>query len=122
MDTVQGGGQHQFGARQKQAEGDLLGTGGTCNVAGAAPETQGRCVGGNQAQDMPTWAEAVGIGAFDEPVVKPGNSGRRELGAGLGKRLLGNVAYQLRLLLEVREEFVKFGLNAFTHAGEHDRD
>lgn len=41
--------------------------------------------------------------------------------AHLGKRLLGDMAQELGLLLEVGEEGVEFGLDALAHSGEHQR-
>ena len=69
VDAVQRGGQHHLGAGQVKAKGDLIGTGSARDMAGAAPETQGRRVGGDEPPAAPARHEAVDVGALDEPVV-----------------------------------------------------
>lgn len=91
-------------------------------MAGTQSKMQGAGIGGNESQATPSRNESVVLGAFDQPVVEFGDRGQRQLGARLRKGLLGNTANQLRLLLEVAEEGVQFGLDAFAHPGEHQRD
>ncbi len=71
-------------------------------MAGAAPETQGRGVGG------------------DEPVVERRDGRHGQFGAGLGEGLFADVVYELGPLPQMGEEFVEFGLNALAHTAEHD--
>lgn len=75
--AVQGGGEHQVGPRQEQAEQDLVGKGGASNMAGAQAETQRRGVGGDQTQAAPAGHEAALLGAREQPVVETGNGGQR---------------------------------------------
>lgn len=46
----------------------------------------------------------------------------RLFGAGVGERLLGDMANQLRLLSDVGKKPVRFGLDACRHTATHDRD
>ena len=48
VDAVQGSGEHEVRTGQEQAEQDLIGNGGTVDVAGAQAKAQRRGVGGNQ--------------------------------------------------------------------------
>ena len=105
-----------------EAKGDLVGAGGARDMAGAAPETQGRRVGGDETAAAPAGHEAVGVGTRDEPVVERRDGRHGQFGAGLGEGLFGDVVYELSLLLQMGEEFVEFGLNALAHAAEHDGD
>ena len=45
-----------------------------------------------------------------------------EFGTRLGEGLLGGVAHQLGLLVQVGEEQIQFGLHALGHATEHARN
>jgi hypothetical protein len=47
---------------------------------------------------------------------------QRQLGAGLGEGLPGDLAHQLRLVVQMGKELIEFGLNAFAHAAEQQRD
>jgi hypothetical protein len=92
------------------------------DVTGAAPETQGRGVGGDQSPAAPSWNETIGVGALDEPVVERRNGRRGQLGAGFGEGLFGDMMHKLGLLLEVGEEFAELSLDALAHTAEHDGD
>lgn len=92
------------------------------DVAGAARETQGRGVGGDQSPAVPARHEAIGVGALDDPVVERRNGRRGQLRAGLGEGLFGDVVHELSLFLKVGEEFVELGLDTLAHAAEHDGD
>jgi hypothetical protein len=77
-------------------------------------------IGGHPAQALPASQPAELIGLGDEEVVEGGESLVGELGAGLGKGLLGALAHQLSLLAQMGEEQIQLALNAFAHATEHD--
>ena len=47
MDAVQGGGEHQVRARQKQAKQDLISKSSAFDMASAQSETYGRSIGGD---------------------------------------------------------------------------
>ena len=122
MHAMQGGGQHQFSARQEESEHQLVGQRGTLDMAGAQAETDGGGIGGDQPQAVPARHITMASGLLEQPVIERRNGCRREFGARLRERLPGYLAQQLRLLLQASEELVQFGLDALAHAGEHQRD
>jgi len=122
MHAMQGGGQHQFSARQEESEHQLVGQRGTLDMAGAQAETDGGGIGGDQPQAVPARHITMASGLLEQPVIERRNGCRREFGARLRERLPGYLAQQLCLLLQVSEELVQFGLDALAHAGEHQRD
>ena len=122
MHAMQGGGEHQFSARQEESEHQLVGQCGTLDVAGAQAETDGGGIGGDQPQAVPVRHITVAPGLLEQPVIERRNGGRGEFGARLRERLPGYPAQQLCLLLQMSEELVQFGLDALAHAGEHQCD
>jgi hypothetical protein len=119
---MQGGGKHQFSARQEKSEHKLVGQCGTLDVAGTKAETDGGGIGGDQPQAVPARHIIMAPGLLEQPVIERRNGGRGEFGARLRERLAGYLAQQLCLLLQMGEELVQFGLDALAHAGEHQCD
>jgi len=116
VNAVQGCCEHQFGPRQVQAEGNLVGRRDTRNMAGAMAKPQRRGVCGDQSESMPKRHKAQGTGLPYQPGVERGYSGRIQFGACTGKGALGDVAHRLGPLLEMGEKFIKFSLDTLAHA------
>jgi hypothetical protein len=110
VDAVQRGRKYQFAARQEQTKKDLIGQRGALDVAGAQTETHGGGIGRNQSQTVPERHKPIVPGMLDEPVVEQRDGSQRQLGTGLGERLLRDLAHQLRSVFQVGKELVEFAL------------
>ena len=73
--AVKGRRQHEIGTRQAQAEEDLIRAGGARLMAGPEPQAEGRGIGSDQSQFVPSPDVTVGVGPVDEPVVEGRDSG-----------------------------------------------
>jgi hypothetical protein len=94
--AVKGRRQHEIGARL---------------MAGSEPQADGRGIGSEQSQSVPSPDVTAGVGLADEPVVEGRDRGSCQFDAGLGEGLLGDLPRQLSLVLQVRKELVQLGLN-----------
>ena len=109
--AVKGRRQHEIGARQAQAEENLVRAPGARLMAGSEPQAEGRGIGSEQSQSVPSPDVTAGVGLADEPVVEGRDRGSCQFDAGLGEGLLGDLPRQLSLVLQVRKELVQLGLN-----------
>ena len=90
-------------------------------MAGAQAKADGRGVSGDQPETVPARQVAMLLCLSNEPVVKLWHGRGSKFRACLSESLGAHLVRQLRLLLQMAKEFIKFGLHALAHAGEHER-
>jgi hypothetical protein len=116
--AVQRGGKHQLRRGHKQPKGNLISQRRTLDIAGAHAKAHGGGIGGDQTQTPPQGHKAMVLGTLNQPVVELRDGGHGQFGARLREGLFRNVAHELRLLAQMGEKRVEFGLDAHAHAAQ----
>lgn len=115
-DSEQAGVQREFGARQEQCEGVMVGLKlGAC----ARGNQQARRIGGDRQQPLPGKALPVGFGERHE--VRVGSAEERcgEPLSCLAEGLRGDLSNAVTCKAKGRKEAAEFGSDAGADAGEH---